>query len=249
MALLGIYKYTTGENKMQRLVFILILSINSICYAGDIAQLSVLGFSKNGKFFAFEQFGTHEGSNENYAELFLLDIEKNDFATKPFQQTMLQKSLDELREINKNKAKLKLKELQLLKPELGEHLLSRPLTDLSSPSQVEFSLQPTLAGSSSDKYVLNLETKETTQDCFGLGKAKIFTLTLKGKNDNQIQTLQKDTQLPTSRGCPLDYRISEIYVFQDKIIVFLNLFFAGSEGHNMRYLAVSGHINDSYKKK
>jgi predicted secreted protein len=235
---------------MWRLIGLFYLSINSICYAGDAAQLSALGFSKNGKFFAFEQFGTHEGSNENYAELFLLDIEKNDFVIKPFQQTSLQKSIHDLQEINKNKAKAKLKELQLLKPEIGNHLLSRPLTDLSgSPYQVEFSLQPTLAGSSADSYLLNLETKETDQSCFGLGKAKIFTLTLKGKNDHQIQTLQKDTQLPVSRGCPLDYRIAEIYAYQDKIVIFINMFFAGSEGHNMRYLVVGGHINDSYKKK
>jgi predicted secreted protein len=110
-------------------------------------------------------------------------------------------------------------------------------------------LQPVLGGTSSDLYSLNLEVKETAQDCFGLGKAKIFTLTLKGKNDNQIQTLQKDTQLPTSRGCPLDYRIAEIFSYQDKIVTFINMFFAGAEGQNMRYLAVSAHINDSYKKK
>lgn len=235
---------------MRFFIFLSYFIVFSTSYASDIAQLSIVGFSKNAKFFAFEQFGSHESSNENYADLFILEVEKNDFAIKPFQQTSAQKSVNELRELNKTKAKLKLKELQLLKPEMGNHLLSRPLTDLSgSPYQVEFSLQPTLAGSSSDIYLLNLETKETTQECFGLGKAKIFTLTLKGKNDNQIQTLQKDTQLPASRGCPLDYRLAEIVSYQDKIVVFINMFFAGSEGHNMRYLAVTAHINDSYKKK
>jgi predicted secreted protein len=235
---------------MRFFIILWFLVYFSTSYANDVAQLSVIGFSKNAKFFAFEQFGTHESSNENYADLFLLDIEKNDFATKPFQQTSMQKPLEELRETNKSKAKSKLKELQLLKPEIGHHLLNHPLTDLSgSPYQVEFSLQPVLGGTSSDLYSLNLEVKETDQECFGLGKAKIFTLTLKGKNDNQIQILQKDTQLPSSRGCPLNYRIAEIIAYQDKIVVFLNMFFAGTEGHNMRYLAVTAHINNSYKKK
>jgi predicted secreted protein len=234
---------------MRRLIGVLYLLLNSMSYAGDAAQLAIIGFSKDAKYFAFEQFGTHEGSNENYADFTLLDIDKNDFVIKPFQQTALQKSLSELREINNNKAKSKLKELHLLKPEIGTQVLNRPLSDLSNPYQAEFALQPILAGTSSDMYSLNLETKETDQNCFGLGKAKIFTLTLKGKNDNQIQTLQKDTQLPASRGCPLDYRIAEIYVYKEKIVIFLNIFFAGSEGHNMRYLAVSAHINDSYKKK
>ncbi len=235
---------------MKAFIILLYLLAFSTSNASDVAQLSMIGFSKNAKFFAFEQFGTHESSNENYADLTILDIDKNDFVIKPFQQNSMQKPVEELREINKNKAKLKLKELQLLKPEMGNRLLSRPLTDLSgSPYQVEFSLQPTLAGSSSDVYLLNLETKETDQECFGLGKAKIFTLTLKGKNDNQIEILQKDTQLPTSRGCPLDYRLAEIISYQDKIVIFINMFFAGSEGHNMRYLAVTAHINNSYKKK
>lgn len=235
---------------MWQVAGLVYLFLNSICYAGEAAQLWVLGFSKDGKFFAFEQVGTYEGSNENYAELFLLDVDKNDFVVKPFQHTSFEKSISELQEINKNKAKAKLKELQLLTPESGNHLLSRPLTDLSgSPYQVEFSLQPSLAGSTADSYLLNLETKETDHNCFDLGKAKIFTLTLKGKHDQQVQTLQKDTQLPASRGCPLDYRIAEIYTYQDKIVVFINMFLVGFEGHNMRYLAVSGHINNSYKKK
>ncbi|MEY3220558.1 MAG: hypothetical protein RIT27_1915 [Pseudomonadota bacterium] len=235
---------------MRGLIILMYSLAFSTSWASDAAQLEIVGFSKNGKFFAYEQFGALEGSGENYADLTILEVDKNDFAIKPFQQTSMQKSLDVIRELNKTKAKSKLKELALLKPETGNHLLNRPLTDLSgSPYQVEFSLQPPLAGSSSDVYLLKLETQETNQDCFGLGKAKIFTLTLQGKTDHQIQTLQKDTQLPSSRGCPLDYRIADIYAYQDKIVVFLNMFFMGMEGQNMRYLSVSGQINDSYKKK
>lgn len=235
---------------MRWLIVLMYFAGFSTGWASDASQLEIIGFSKNGNYFAYEQFGALEGSGENYADLTILETTKNDFAAKPFQQNSIEKSLDSIRELNKTKATPKLKELALIKPERGNHLLSRPLTDLSgSPYQVEFALQPTLAGASSDVYLLKLETKETNQDCFGLGKGKIFTLTLQSKTDNQIQTLQKDTQLPSSRGCPLDYRIADIYAYQDKIVVFLNMFFIGTEGRNMRYLSVSGHIKDSYKKK
>lgn len=48
-------------------------------YAGDVANFVNLGFSPDGKKFAFGQHGIKDGTYEAYAEIYLLDIENNNF--------------------------------------------------------------------------------------------------------------------------------------------------------------------------
>src|SRR5215207_8757888 len=54
-------------------------------FAGDYANIHFIGFSRDGKYLAFEQYGTADGSGFPYADLYLLDVEKNVFAAKPFE--------------------------------------------------------------------------------------------------------------------------------------------------------------------
>jgi len=71
---------------------------------------------------------------------------------------------------------------------------------------------------------------------------KIFELRLKNLDTNAIQVLQNDTILFNSRGCPSRYRISDVYVRGNLLVVFLNIFKPGWEGTSMSYLAVTGVI-------
>jgi predicted secreted protein len=50
-------------------------------WAGDIAVFSDLGFSEDGKFYAFAQYGVHEETLLPWAEFFIVNVSKNDFAT------------------------------------------------------------------------------------------------------------------------------------------------------------------------
>lgn len=48
-------------------------------FAGDSATFINLGFSKDGKYFSFGQYGYHDGSGFPYADLFVVNVKTNSF--------------------------------------------------------------------------------------------------------------------------------------------------------------------------
>lgn len=59
----------------------LVLLISAICfvYAGDVAMFEDIGFSADGKTYLFAQYGITDKTFQGYAEIYAVDIEKNDF--------------------------------------------------------------------------------------------------------------------------------------------------------------------------
>ncbi|MDR3301902.1 MAG: DUF2259 domain-containing protein [Spirochaetaceae bacterium] len=48
-------------------------------FAGDVANFSDFGFSDDGRFYAFSQYGVYEDSLVPWAELYVVDVARNDF--------------------------------------------------------------------------------------------------------------------------------------------------------------------------
>jgi predicted secreted protein DUF2259 len=75
-----------------------------------------------------------------------------------------------------------------------------------------------------------------------------FEMTLKDNTnhrDHKLQILQKDGDvLPKARNCPFGYKIEQVYIYEGKIAVFINVFSQGFEGPDMRYMVVTGKINE-----
>lgn len=247
--------------------------------AADAAQLDWRGFSPDGRYLAFEQYGIHDGSAMPYAEIYLIDVQKNAYLSKPIEapkaaelgpDELAEIGLAGLREQAQAAAQKALGKYKLEQGEPGTTLIYHPLHDIgANPDQVDFSPQLPLGGVSAVRYRLELEETEDESgsvDCFDLGKAKRFTLSLtnldllesqqraqeKGEKPlseaNPRHILQADKSLPKSRGCVLDYRIERVYLYQDKALaVFLNQMKPGFEGQNMRYMVVTGTLPQSEK--
>lgn len=66
---------------MKKLIicFVLILSLCLSVFAGDVAEYTDLGFSPDGKYFVFAQYGVTDKDFEPYAEIYTVDVAKNDF--------------------------------------------------------------------------------------------------------------------------------------------------------------------------
>lgn len=58
---------------------ILVLAFLAPACAGDVAQFANLGFSADGRYFLFGQYGILQGSSLPYADLFFVDVPRNDF--------------------------------------------------------------------------------------------------------------------------------------------------------------------------
>jgi hypothetical protein len=99
----------------------------------------------------------------------------------------------------------------------------------------------------SKSYDLILKTTPAMEGNVEMGNAKL-ELTLQEKTKHKFikpQILQKDGNvLPNSRDWALDYKIESVYVYKDKIAVFINVFGIGYEEIDMSYMVVTGKINE-----
>lgn len=234
------------------LAIVLLLAANS--FAGDYANLNFIGFSKDGKFLAFEEYGTGDGAGFPYSNIYFINTEKNAFAASPVTVFIENETATETQARNKAKfaAAKKLRDLKIVNGNTGTHAVSHLLTDFTSnrasSAEVDVVRFAEIVASMyrSGDYELSLKpilTKSKDCEIYGFDTYK-FELTLKDNENKLSRFLQKDAELPKSRGCALGYAIQDVYIFEDNLVTFLNVFKPGFEGPDMRFMAVSGKLKD-----
>lgn len=75
----------------------------------------------------------------------------------------------------------------------------------------------------------------------------MFSLSLKSETDYIPAQNYADTNLPNSRGCPLDYSISDVHYFEavngDTVFMtFVNVMTYGFEGPDRRFMVIPFYI-------
>lgn len=235
------------------LVLFLLLAFAPAAFAGDYANLNFIGFSKDGRYLAFEEYGTADGSGYPYANVYFVDVAKNAYAGKAVQIYIEKETATEasVRRQAKIAAAKKLRALGILEGNTGTHAVSKRLNELDLVEQEKTGAEKVrfaeIIGSMYRKgdYTLTLaETKATTKDCtedYGYDFFKI-ELTLRNNEEKTDKTLQKDATLPASRGCVLEYRIQDVFLYEGQIAVFLNTYTIGFEGPDMRHMVVTGKL-------
>lgn len=222
-----------------------------IVWAGDASQLGDVLFSPDERYVALEQYGVHDGSGEVYVSWLFIDVPKNNYAIKPTEvfvesQTDEAALLTQVRSETRHNIKELLDKINIRDTTSSSLLpvINRPFSDVGAdPNLARFALGTPLAGLAYTTYAVRLAKQPADAECYGMGSAKIFTLTVENEANKAKTVLQEDKKVPKSRGCPLDYRIAYVYVDkQNQIIVLLNMFTPGFEGQDMRYLAVTGKL-------
>ncbi len=222
-------------------------------FAGEAAELNVIGFSKDGKYLAFEQYGITDGEGAAYSEIFVVDTADNDFEIKPIQSKTDGTPEDAVAKVRATNLKLATDEFKKFNIEVGltgKHVISHLPTDLKvDPKTAQFSFVPPLAGTTYTTYTLTLtEQTAKAENCPDGMETKKLTLKLQDDALKSSHSLQEDKGIPKTRGCPLSYRIQDVYVLnQNTIAVFLNMFTLGNEGQNMRYLVMTGRVRTPAK--
>ena len=70
----------TAKRKLNALILVTILWTTNL-WAGDTATFVDLGFSADGKIYAFAQYGVLAGTLKPWAELFVVDVAQNNFVS------------------------------------------------------------------------------------------------------------------------------------------------------------------------
>ncbi|MEO7540159.1 MAG: DUF2259 domain-containing protein [Pyrinomonadaceae bacterium] len=220
----------------------------STALAGDYSTLNFIGFSKDGRYLAFEEYGTQDGSGFPYSSYFFIDTAKNAYAAPQVKARIESESASEASARSKAAllAAKNLKQFGIVQGNTGQHVVSHIINDLTldeTETIVRFAEE---IGSAYQKGVYELTVKPLPVKNKACEPYELDTfmlhLTLANKDDETTKVLQKDTVLPESRGCVMSYRIQDVYLYKGTIAVFLNVFTPGFEGPDMRFITVTGSL-------
>lgn len=222
----------------------LLAAIASPALAGDFAEREILGFSPDGNYFAFEEYGIQDGSGFPYSNVFLIETAtdswladtpirvRTDLETAPLADTRFEAR-------------------QQAQPFLTTHnigspanlVVSNPPTELSADPHLVRFLPRQVAPPIDEAWSITLtELPLMGRNCPEGETYNGFRLTLAGPG-GEGRTLNEDTSIPDSRRCPLNYAVTDVLTFypdagQPALVVMISVFSYGFEGPDRRFLAV-----------
>jgi len=230
-----------------------------LALAADSAESVALGYSPDRRYFAFEQFGTQDGSGFPYSDIFVLDLDANSWVEGTPIRVLTQ---DETATLGTTRATSAARAAPILAGhKIGEPavvLASNPATEVREDrDSVAFDPYYRHMGGSvpmpaADTWGERYEVKVTATDvlplpehCKAYGEpVKALTVTLTELKSGKVTTVHRDAGIPTSRGCPQGYDIDKVvapaaYYGQDgRFVVLVGVYSFGFEGQDRRYIAI-----------
>lgn len=214
--------------------------------AGDMASLNVLGYSRDGKVFAFEEYGIFDGSGGAYSTIYFIDIDPDRFLPA----TPVRSLVHEEGQLARIRAESRAK----ADPLIAAHgLIDNPgvMVAYNPPSEVgsnphALRYYPFLSAQVTGyTYTLRLEERAfaPSQDCLNMtGSYAGFTLRLTERQGSSVDTvLHADSTIPKSRGCPNGYRIGAVIASEMGDAPHMAMILVdsmGFEGNDRRWIAV-----------
>jgi predicted secreted protein len=233
------------------LVGVSLFILCSTAIAGDFATLNFIGFSTDGKYLAFEEHGVQDGSGFPYSQIYFVDVLKNSYAAPPVTVRIDKETASE--RLARSRAKLgagaALRRLRIIEGNTGTLVVARLLTDPKAyrdskddGQTINFAeIMGSLYRRGDYDLVLKSSEVKGVKDCdYNDDPIRKLELVLRDNEADTTKVLQKDANLPASRGCPLSYRMQYVYIYGDNVAVFLNTYHMGFEGPDMRYMVVTG---------
>ncbi len=225
-------------------VFLLALALALPARAGDIASRRILGFSPDGTRFAFEEYGIQDGSGFPYANIYVVDTVRNRWIDGTPFRVLLQDeraSLEEARRRAASRAARLLHRLQITPR--GETLAQNPVTELSAdPHSVTVAVRPGYPTDASLTFTLT-EFPLASRRCarYTDQPTRGYRLYI-AEGQGRRRLLHADKRIPKSRGCPLNYAISDILHYRPSgnrsvYVVIISVFRVGFEGPDRRFIA------------
>ncbi|KAA5602723.1 DUF2259 domain-containing protein [Blastochloris sulfoviridis] len=209
---------------------------------GDEAELLVLGFSADGRYFAYAQSGREPDTWFPYASVHAIDVTSDKWLPdSPISIVLRDREKtprDARREIGES-AEKRWGKLGLDTP--GVTLLERtPGEPIDRGDEVVVTI-PAI-GPAKVRLTPKLLPAE---GCEGFaGESVGLVVDLLKLDGSRIRRLQEDSRIPSSRGCPIGYAIAEVVVLDRKtkppvVAVVFAVFKVGLTGIDRRYLVAT----------
>jgi predicted secreted protein len=237
----------------------LILAIALIAHApparaGDAAERTILGFSPDGRYFAFEQYGIQDGSGFPYSEIFLIDLNTDSWVEGTPVRIRLEddsQSLETARRQALVAARSFLDKARVTDNAriLASNVLYETVDD---PRRMSFRtfyapfghLEPGETDDAQFSLLLEEFVLPAPKDC-PAGDTPLAGFVLKAKHGSgAFEEIYRDREIPASRRCPLKYSLSDAVCLPaadggiQRLVVLVNVFAYGFEGPDRRFVAV-----------
>jgi predicted secreted protein len=225
-----------------------LLALAAPATAGDRALLEIIGYSANASFFAFEEFGIQDGSGFAYSNIFIVDLDDDEWVLgTPIrrQANTEETSLAALRAEARAQAEDELTMLGIERPAEIIALIGdgTPDTDAAELSCGRPGFGP---GAVLGDYTLRLSSFPVSaaapcKEWFGvdpLGYQLVLT------DEAGEREIHRDQALPRSRGCPVAYRLHGVVLpfeagaIDEGGVALISVYPGGFEGPDRRFLAV-----------
>jgi hypothetical protein len=254
----------------DRLLLRIVVTILSLAWAwalvpasaSEDAHLRVIGFSEDGRYFAFEQYGLTAGSGSPFSSLYIVDLPANRWvAGTPVRRLLREGSFDDgtayealaaLRaEVDAEAAPLltrrsvRIPASVVFARGLGDHAAQTPLNAIRIP----FTDSPLGERAFAQFDLLLEEIPARSQITYCVQPTKGYRLTLRHPDADPV-VLHADTSVPRSRGCAQAYRLSQFLVPDAADcataicpdgplgVALISVFAEGFEGLGRRFIAV-----------
>lgn len=214
--------------------------------AGDTASLNVLGYSPDGKVFAFEEYGISDGSGFPYSSIYFIDTAEDEFLPgTPIRIRVEEEGLlGKVRDMARAKAAALVAKYQLA-DNPGVIVAYNPPSEIDSdPHKLRFFTYVS-APPYDDRNTLVLTVKDfpASPECVAFEDSYSgFTLTLTQHRGHAVdKVIHDDIAVPKSRRCPNEYRIGAVVSSEIREMPMIAMILVGSygfEGNDRRWIAV-----------
>jgi predicted secreted protein len=224
-----------------------LLALSLPVLAGDRADIAIIGYSEDARYFAFEEYGIQDGSGFAYSTVFIVDLVEDSWVVGTPVRVRADDDGATLPQIRAEVQVRAADDLRALGITLPAHLVA--MIGDGQPDQdgqsLRFGIPAYGVGEVSGDFTLQLESyfapsASPCEDWFG-SEPLGFSLTL-AEGDSSAE-LHRDQSLPRSRGCPLAYRLYGValpFEAQDLTggVALVSVYPGGFEGPDRRFIAV-----------
>ncbi|MBD3369044.1 DUF2259 domain-containing protein [Candidatus Fermentibacteria bacterium] len=248
----------------------LCMAAASVALSSDLAVFNLIGFSENGRYLAWEQYGVQDGSGFPYCTVHLVDLEESSTVGKfnvlhdepiDYDPEDFRPQIEEFdrylnpreneyrfweeyaRDDTRRKASPLMDSLGIIPGNEGRLCVHHPLTDLSDFDRIEFvtgMLSPAFEAGPRFRLVLEELKADTVEDLYWISPPKMLRLSLIWGQDTL--TLADDVR-GEERELAYGYGVRDVVTYRDRyVVVVLFRWVPGFEGPDVRYRVVTGRL-------
>ena len=216
--------------------------------AGDVAEMRPIGYSPDGRYFAFEQFGEQDGSGFAYAEVQVIDTETDRYVEGTPVRVLIQReeaSIGEARRQSLEQAKAIL-EARKIGDDPGHLVALTPIAELAEKTRdLRYQAFPSFYVSHGIHRIFLEEFEAEGEDLCDSMDVEVRGFALSVTSDakpDERREVYRDQAVPKSRNCPSAYAIGGVvtpgFGSSAPHMVLVQVVSLGFEGNNLRWLAV-----------